>query len=76
MKIQVLTSEGCSGCNKIEKMLAEFNVKYELMDIATNPEILKKITVFTAPVVIIDGKLAFTGVPSKKELSQKIKNYK
>lgn len=56
-------------------MLAEFDVKYELVDIATSPEILKKITVFIAPAVLIDGKLAFTGVPSKKEFSQKIKKY-
>lgn len=57
-------------------MLTEFDIKYELIDITTNPDILKKNTVFTAPVVLIDGKLLFTGVPSKKEFSQKIKNYK
>lgn len=76
MKIQVLTSEGCSGCDKIEKMLDDLDVKYELIDIATSPEILKRITVFIAPSVLIDDELVFSGVPSKKELFQKIKNYK
>jgi len=76
LKIQVLTSEGCSGCDKIEEMLDDLDVKYELIDIAKSSEILKRIMVFTAPSVLIDDELAFSGVPSKKELFQKIKNYK
>lgn len=72
MKIQVLTSEGCVGCNKIEKMLDELDVNYELIDISKNSKILEKFPIFIAPAVIIDDVLSFTGVPKMEELMEKL----
>ena len=72
MKVQILTTPGCSGCAKVEKMLDGMKVKYELIDITKNPTILQKYPIMAAPGIVIDGALEFTGVPSEKELKRKL----
>ncbi len=72
VKVQILTTPGCSGCAKVEKMLDELHVKYEVIDVTKNPAMLQKYPIFAAPGIIIQGKLAFTGVPNKKELEKKL----
>jgi len=72
-KIQILTTPGCSNCSVVEKMLDEMNIAYEVIDITEKPEYLEKYPIYTAPGVVIDEKLEFTGVPKKQELIQKLK---
>ncbi len=72
-KVQILTTPGCSSCAKVEKMLDEMKVKYKIIDITKNPKILQKYQVMSAPGIVINGKLEFTGVPSKEELKKKLK---
>lgn len=72
MKVQVLTTPGCSSCARVERMLDEMGVKYEIIDITKNPEILQEYQVMSAPGIVINGKLEFTGVPSKDELKKKL----
>ncbi len=72
VKIQILTTPGCSSCVKVEKMLDEMKVKYEVIDITKNPKILEKYQVMSAPGIVINGKLEFTGVPKKGELEKKV----
>jgi len=55
-------------------MLAEMGVSYQVIDVTEKPEYLQKYPIFTAPGLIIDGKLEFTGIPNRKELSEKLKN--
>ena len=74
MKVQILTTPACTSCARVEKMLDEMKVKYKVIDITKNPKILQKYQVMTAPGIVINGKLEFTGVPSKKDLENKIKN--
>ena len=76
MKVQILTTPGCSSCVRVEKMLDEIKVKYEIIDITKNPDILQKYQVMSAPGIVINGKLEFTGVPSKNELERKINTIK
>lgn len=73
VKVEILTTPSCGGCAKVEKMLDEMGVKYKIIDVTKNPEILKKHMMMTAPGVVINGKLEFSGVPSKKELEKKVK---
>ncbi len=73
MKVQILTTPGCSGCAKVEKMLDEMNVKYKVIDVTKNPKILEKYPVMAAPGIVINGKLEFAGVPNKEELKKKLK---
>lgn len=71
-KIQILTTPGCSSCARVEKMLDEMKVKYEIVDITKNPGIVQKYQIMSAPGIVINGKLEFTGVPSKEELKKKV----
>lgn len=72
MKVEILTTPDCSNCSRVEKMLDEMNVKYEVIDVTKKPEYLEKYPIYTAPGIVINGKLEFTGVPKKEELIEKI----
>jgi len=71
-KIQILTTPGCSNCSVVERMLDELNFSYDVIDVTEKPEYLEKYPIYTAPGVVIDGKLEFTGVPKKQELVEKL----
>ncbi len=72
MKVQVLTTPGCSNCNVLEKMLEKLGVKYDLIDVTEKPEYLKKYPIFTAPGLVINEKLEFTSIPKIDELEKKL----
>jgi len=76
MKIEILTTPGCSNCSVVEKMLDEMGVSYDVIDVTKKPEYLQKYPIYTAPGVVIDGKLEFTGVPKKQKLIEKIEGVK
>ena len=72
MKIEILTTPDCSNCSLVKKMLDEEGLEYSVIDITEKPDYLEKYPIFTAPGVVIDGKLEFTGVPKKDELIEKL----
>ncbi len=72
VKVQILTTHGCPSCTRVKKMLDEMKVKYQVIDITKNPQILQKYQVMTAPGIVIDGKLEFSGVPKEEELRAKL----
>lgn len=72
MKVQVLTTPGCSACNTLEKMLDKLEIHYDLIDVTEKPEFLEKYPVFTAPGLVIDDKLEFVGIPKFDELEKKL----
>lgn len=72
MKIEILTTPDCSNCSIVEKMLDEMKVSYEVIDVTEKPEYLEKYPIFTAPSIVINEKLEFTGVPKKEKLIEKI----
>ncbi|CAE6486487.1 MAG: thioredoxin family protein [Candidatus Nitrosotenuis sp.] len=74
MKVEILTTPGCSNCSVVEKMLDEMKVSYDVVDVTEKPEYLQKYPIYTAPGVVINGKLEFTGVPKKQQLIEKIEN--
>lgn len=76
MKVEILTTPGCSNCSVVEKMLDEMGVSYDVIDVTKKPEYLQKYPIYTAPGVVIDGKLEFTGVPKKQKLIEKIESVK
>jgi glutaredoxin len=71
MKVQVLTTPGCSNCSILEKMLDKLGITYDLIDVTENPEYLQKYPIFTAPGLVINEKLEFTGIPKLDELEKK-----
>jgi len=70
--VQILSTPDCAGCAIVEKMLDDMSVSYEIIDITKTPDILQKYPIMTAPGIVIDGKLEFTGVPKKEELKNKV----
>ncbi len=73
MNVLVLTTPDCSNCQVLEKMLDDLDVKYQVVDVTEKPEYLEKYPIFTAPGLVIDEKLAFTGIPKKEELLAKLR---
>lgn len=71
-EIEILTTPSCGNCKVVETMLDEMNMKYKVIDVTEKPEYLEKYPIFTAPGVVIDDKLAFTGIPKKQELIEKL----
>lgn len=70
MRIQILTTPGCSSCKAVEKYLEELGLPYETIDVTEHPEYLKKYPIFTAPGIVIDGRLEFAGSPGRKDLQR------
>ena len=72
MKVQILTTPGCSNCNILEKMLDKLGVQYDVIDVTENIEYLEKYPIFTAPGLVINEKLEFTGIPKIDELKNRL----
>ncbi|MDX1441209.1 MAG: thioredoxin family protein [Nitrosopumilaceae archaeon] len=70
MKVEVLTTPDCINCKNLERLLDTFEIKYALVDVTEKPEYLQKYPIFTAPGLVVDGKLVFTGVPNKEKLKE------
>jgi glutaredoxin len=70
MIVKILTTPGCSNCKVLEKMLDNLRISYNLVDVTEKPEYLKKYPIFTAPGLVIDGKLKFTGIPKAEHLKK------
>ena len=68
MRIKVLVTPQCSGCKIVKGYLNEMNVKYEIIDLTKNPEVLQKYPTMSAPTIVINEKVEFIGTPSKNEL--------
>ena len=73
MKVEILTTPDCANCSVVEKMLDEMKIPYEVIDVTEKSEYLKKYPIYTAPGIVINGKLEFTGIPKKEELIEKLR---
>jgi len=79
-KVLILKTPGCSACAHatvlVKKIKAEEKLKFKIeeVDITEHPDLLLKYQIMTSPGVVIDGKLAFTGMPSEKKLKEKLMN--
>ena len=71
-KIEILTTPSCGTCKVVENILDELNMSYDIIDVTEKPDYLRRYPIFTAPGIVIDGKLEFIGVPKKQELLEKI----
>lgn len=70
MKVEILTTPGCSNCQVLEKMLDELGVSYDLIDVTEKPDYLEKYPIFTAPALVVNEKLEITGIPKKDQLEK------
>ena len=70
MKVELLTTPDCTNCKVLEKMLDRLGISYDLIDVTEKSEYLEKYPIFTAPGLVIDGKLEFTGIPKIEDLKK------
>ena len=73
-KVEILTTPSCENCKVVEKMLDDLGISFKVIDVTEKPDYLKKYPIFTAPGVVINEKLEFTGIPNKKELMIKLED--
>jgi len=77
-KVQILKTPGCSSCAQATTMIKrikeeeKLKFKIEELDITEHPELLQKYQIMVSPGIVIDGKLEFTGIPSRKKLREKL----
>ena len=69
-KVEILTTPSCGNCMVVKKMLDEMNISYDVIDVTEKPEYLEKYPIFTAPGIVIDDKLEFTGIPKNMNLKK------
>ena len=68
MRVEILTTPDCSNCKTLEKMLDKLGISYFLIDVTEKSEYLEKYPIFTAPGLVVDGKLEFIGIPKMEDL--------
>ncbi|MEK6877731.1 MAG: thioredoxin family protein [Thermoproteota archaeon] len=73
MKVEILTTPDCSNCSILERMLDDMGISYDVIDVTKKPEYLQKYPIYTAPGLVLNGKLEFTGIPKKTQLIEKLK---
>jgi glutaredoxin len=73
MKVEILTTPDCSNCSILERMLDDMGILYDVIDVTKKPEYLQKYPIYTAPGLVLNGKLEFTGIPKKTQLIEKLK---
>ncbi len=66
IKLELLTMPGCVHCaaakETVEKVKTGFpEMVVEIIDVTENPEVAQKYMLMSAPGVVINGKLEFTG---------------
>lgn len=77
-KVLILSTSGCAPCAAAKEMLARISketpIEVEEINVMGRPDLLEKYRFMAMPGIVIDGKLEFSGVPSEKELRERIIN--
>lgn len=66
IKIELLTMPGCVHCaaakELIERLRSDFpEMEVDIIDVTEHPEVSQKYMLMSAPGIVINGKLEFTG---------------
>jgi glutaredoxin len=73
VKVQIITTKSCPYCPSAKKVWQdvkkEHNFEYEELDAFSDRgrDLVEKFGIMSVPTTIIDGRVAFTGVPDKKK---------
>jgi small redox-active disulfide protein 1 len=78
MKIELFYNPTCPRCSLAKKLTKKVlkkypQVEYEEVNAFERQDRVLELGFRTVPAIVIDGKLWFTGVPTKKELKSEIK---
>lgn len=75
--IEFITMPGCVQCAKaktvIKRVKPDFpDMRVTYLDATEHPEVLQKYKIMSAPGIVIDGELAFTGGLSEAALRERL----
>ncbi|MBI2038413.1 MAG: thioredoxin family protein [Candidatus Nealsonbacteria bacterium] len=80
IKMQIITSPGCECCEDIktyikdvQKDFPELQVDIISMTTSLGQELVQKYNILSAPGIIINGKLEFSGETKEEDLRKKLK---
>lgn len=78
IKVELLTMPGCTHCaaakKTIEKIKGDFpEMSVEIIDVTENPEAAQKYMLMSAPGIVINGKLEFTGGITEEAIKKRLK---
>lgn len=77
-KVQIITTKVCPYCPSAKRVWQEVKkdheFEYEEIDAFSDKgrEMVEKFGIMTVPTTVIDGKVAFTGVPEKKKAEEAV----
>lgn len=77
MKIDLLTMPGCAHCAHAKDVLKRVKPDYPQLqlvihDIAEEPELAQQYMLMSAPGVVIDGELVFSGGMDEEKLRERL----
>jgi len=79
IKIELFSSNFCDRCEKakqrIQEMLDQFSddaIVYRELDVLEHLDYAVSLGVLTTPTIVINGELAFTGMPPIKNLKDEL----
>ena len=72
-----IAPEGCPGCGKAQRLVRQIasdhaGVEVREVHITEAPDRVVEYGVFSTPFIVIDGELAFVGVPRERDLRGRI----
>jgi len=81
IKVEFLTMPGCAHCASAKAIMEKIKPDYpemevETIDVAEHPEVSGKYMLMSAPGIVINGKLEFTGGVTEEQLRAKLDEVK
>lgn len=80
IKLQIITSPGCECCEDVKIYIKDVQkdfpgLEVEIIDMTTpaGQGLVQKYNILSAPGIIINGKLEFSGETKEKDLRKKLK---
>ncbi|MCD7782031.1 MAG: thioredoxin family protein [Methanosphaera sp.] len=79
VKLEVFTSQNCPYCPKAMEIAQEAveelgdQIEYEHLDVNENMDKVREYELLSVPSIVIDGEVAYVGVPEKDELINVLK---
>ena len=72
-----IAPEGCSSCGKAQRLVRQIapdyaGVEVREVHITEAPDRVVEYGVFSTPFIVIDGEVAFVGVPRERDLRERI----
>ncbi|MDO5851916.1 MAG: thioredoxin family protein [Methanobacteriaceae archaeon] len=74
VKVEIFVSQSCPYCpmaieaaDKVKSTIGD-GIEIEKLDVSENPDKIKEYDIMSVPVIAINGKVVFTGVPTEEEL--------